>query len=113
VQDNTIARFISSCGAVLRNPELRQKLVTEKDPNTTGMFLLYQSALVWDRTYPMGQPLSYEPDSKNSIAAIARREGRSPREVVYNSCSNRTDAPFSCMPLPGIQRATPPAFARR
>jgi N-acyl-D-aspartate/D-glutamate deacylase len=70
--------------AALRNPELRQKLVTEKDPNTTGMSMLYQNPLVWERTYPMGYPLSYEPDSKNSIAAIAQREGRSPREVVYD-----------------------------
>lgn len=70
--------------AALRNPELRHKLVTEKDPYTTGMSLLYQNPLVWERTYPMGQPLSYEPDSQNSIAAIARREGRSPREVIYD-----------------------------
>ncbi len=42
--------------AALRNPELRQKLVTEKDPNTTGMSLLYQNPLVWERTYPMGSP---------------------------------------------------------
>ena len=70
--------------AALRNPELRQKLVTEKDPNTTGMSMLYQSPLVWDRTYPMGHPLSYEPHSSNSITAIAKREGRSPREVVYD-----------------------------
>jgi N-acyl-D-aspartate/D-glutamate deacylase len=70
--------------AALRNPELRQKLVTEKDPNTTGMSLLYQNPLVWERTYPMGQKLSYEPASKDSIAEIAKREGRNPREVVYD-----------------------------
>ncbi|MGE0822046.1 MAG: amidohydrolase family protein [Candidatus Binatia bacterium] len=70
--------------AALRNPELRQKLVTEKDPNTTGMSLLYQNPRVWDRTYPMGAKLSYEPSSQNSIAAIAERERRNPREVVYD-----------------------------
>jgi N-acyl-D-amino-acid deacylase len=70
--------------AALRNPELRQKLVTEKDPSTTGMSLLYQNPLVWERTYPMGQKLSYEPDSKDSIAAISQREGCNPREVVYD-----------------------------
>jgi len=70
--------------AALRNPELRQKLVTEKDPNTTGMSLLYQNPKVWDRTYPMGESLSYEPNSNDSIAAIAQRERRDPREVVYD-----------------------------
>lgn len=70
--------------AALRSPELRRKLVTEQDPNTTGMSLLYQNPLVWERTYPMGSPLRYEPESTNSVAAIARREGRNPREVVYD-----------------------------
>ena len=32
----------------------------------------------------MGQPLSYEPDSTQSIAALAAREKRDPREVVYD-----------------------------
>ena len=31
----------------------------------------------------MGQPLSYEPESTNNIAALAARENRDPREVVY------------------------------
>ena len=70
--------------AALHNPELRHKLLTEEDPYTTGMSLLYQSPRVWDRTYPMGEPLNYEPDSSHSIAAIAEREGRNPREVVYD-----------------------------
>ena len=70
--------------AALRDSELRQKLVTEQDPHTTGMSLLYQNKKVWERTYPMGQQLSYEPDSAHSIAAIAAREKRDPREVVYD-----------------------------
>ena len=70
--------------AALRNSALRQKLVTEADPNTTGMSLLYQNPLVWERTYPMGEKLSYEPDSNDSIAAIAKREKRNPRAVVYD-----------------------------
>lgn len=68
----------------LRTPALRQKLVTETDPHTTGMSLLYQNEKVWERTYPMGRPLSYEPDSTQSIAATAAREKRDPREVVYD-----------------------------
>jgi N-acyl-D-amino-acid deacylase len=70
--------------AALRNPELRQKLVTEADPNMTGMSLLYQNPMVWERTYPMGAKLSYEPSSNDSIAAISKRENRNPREVVYD-----------------------------
>jgi N-acyl-D-aspartate/D-glutamate deacylase len=32
----------------------------------------------------MGYPLSYTPAQNNSIGAIARREGRTPREVAYD-----------------------------
>ena len=32
----------------------------------------------------MGEELSYEPSANKSISSIARREGRNPREVVYD-----------------------------
>ena len=70
--------------AALRNPDLRRKLLTEKDPNTTGMSVLYQNERVWDRTYPMGEELNYEPSSDKSISEIAKRQDRNPREVVYD-----------------------------
>jgi len=70
--------------ATLRNPDFRRKLLTEDDPNTAGMSLLYKMDILWERTYPMGYPLSYTPMEGNAIAAIARREGRSPREVAYD-----------------------------
>lgn len=70
--------------AALSNPDFRRRLLSEDDPNTTGMSLLYKMEIMWERTYPMGSPLSYTPDKNNSIAAIARREGRSPREVAYD-----------------------------
>lgn len=92
--------------AALRNPDLRQKLVTEKDPNTTGMSLLYQNPLVWERTYPMGEKLSYEPDSKDSIAAIAQREGRNPREVVYDLMLEQNGRAFLMYAAAGYAQGT-------
>ncbi len=68
----------------MRNPETKRRLLSEEDKNTTGMSLIYQNPLIWKRTYPMGFPLSYTPDEKNSIANIAQREGRDPREVAYD-----------------------------
>lgn len=70
--------------AVLRDPDFRRRLLADNDPNTTGMSLIYKMDIMWERTYPMGYPLSYTPDKENSIAAIARREGRTPREVAYD-----------------------------
>ena len=70
--------------AALRNPDLRWQLL-EDDLNTTGMSLIYSKMdILWDRTYPMGYPLSYTPDASNSVAAIAKREGCTPREVAYD-----------------------------
>jgi N-acyl-D-aspartate/D-glutamate deacylase len=69
--------------ARLRDPELKRTLLSEKDPNTTGMSLIYKSPTVWESTYLMGTPLSYTPDTENSIAKIAARENRDPRELAY------------------------------
>ena len=68
----------------LRDPELRATLLSEKDPNTTGMSLIYNSPDVWECTNPMGEPLSYTPEAGKNVAEIARREGRNPREVAYD-----------------------------
>ena len=68
----------------LRDPELRATLLSEKDPNTTGMSLIYNSPDVWECTNPMGETLSYTPEAGKNVAEIARREGRNPREVAYD-----------------------------
>ena len=68
----------------LRNPDVRKRLLTEEDPNTAGMSILYQQASTWQMTYPMGQPLNYFPDGANNVATIAARRGCNPREVVYD-----------------------------
>jgi N-acyl-D-aspartate/D-glutamate deacylase len=68
----------------MRNPDVKRRLLADVDPNTTGMSLIYQNPLIWQRTYPMGTPLSYTPAEKDSIANIAKRERRDPREVAYD-----------------------------
>ena len=68
----------------LRNLDVRKRLLTEEDPNTAGMSILYQQESTWQMTYPMGQPLNYFPDGDNNVAAIAARRGCDPREVVYD-----------------------------
>lgn len=68
----------------LRNPDMRKRLLSEQDPNTAGMSILYQQASTWQMTFPMGQPLNYFPDPANSIAAIAAQRGCEPREAVYD-----------------------------
>ena len=93
--------------AALRDPSLRQKLITEEDPYTTGMSLLYQSPRVWDRTYPMGEPLNYEPTNDQSISAIAKRAGRNPREIVYDMLLEKDGRAFLMYAAAGYADGTP------
>ena len=93
--------------AALRDPSLRQKLITEEDPYTTGMSLLYQSPRVWDRTYPMGEPLNYEPTNDQSISAIAKRAGRNPREIVYDMLLEKDGRAFLMYAAAGYADGNP------
>ncbi|MBF6569163.1 MAG: amidohydrolase family protein [Candidatus Binataceae bacterium] len=92
--------------AMLRKPEFRARLLADNDPNTTGMSLIYKMDIMWERTYPMGYPLSYTPNKDNSIAAIARREGRTPREVAYDLMLEQDGRAFLMYAAAGYADAT-------
>ena len=66
--------------ARLRRPEVRAKLLAEGS-GATGKFNVY-FAHHFDGMYPLGDPPDYEPTAEQSIAAIARREGRTPQDVL-------------------------------
>jgi N-acyl-D-aspartate/D-glutamate deacylase len=68
----------------LRNPDMRRRLLSEQDPNSAGMSVLYQLASTWQKTFPMGQSLNYFPDADNNVAAIAAERGCDPREAMYD-----------------------------
>ena len=63
---------------------LRARLLSETNPHSAGMSVLYQQDATWERTFPMGQPLDYFPDGARNVAAIAAERGLPPREVVYD-----------------------------
>ncbi|NOT57745.1 MAG: amidohydrolase family protein [Deltaproteobacteria bacterium] len=69
--------------AALRNPELRRTLLAEREARASRAALMYHETF-WEKTYRMGQPLNYLPAPDQSIAAIARREGRNVLDVVYD-----------------------------
>ena len=66
--------------AFLRQPEFRVKLLAEAPTDK----LLAQRTARWDRVFLLGDPPEYEPAPETSVAARAKREGRSPDEIAYD-----------------------------
>ncbi|MET0984578.1 MAG: amidohydrolase family protein, partial [Steroidobacteraceae bacterium] len=71
--------------AALRNPELRQRIVRDKDPNPAGLHLVFADAEFWSQVFPLGTPLNYYPQYENSFAAEAQRKGVTPQEIAYDA----------------------------
>jgi N-acyl-D-aspartate/D-glutamate deacylase len=67
--------------ALLRRPDVRSAILSEEAPRDP--MLEYVSAS-FDRIFPMGEPPDYEPGPDQSVAAIAEREGRPAKEVLYD-----------------------------
>ena len=68
--------------AIMRDPAFRAKLLEEAhEPLRSDMAARLTD---YDRMFPLGDPPDYEPAQESSLGARARREGRDPREVVYD-----------------------------
>ncbi len=87
--------------AKLRDPEVK-KAILASQPDTSGMpgpAMLVTGA--FQMMYPLGDPPDYEPGPDRSIAAIAQREGRDPRELAYDLMMERDGKGFIYLPLLG------------
>ena len=73
--------------ARLRDPQVRRKILAET-PSESDVDKLaqFRQAVVnrWDLFFTMGNPPDYEPAPEKSVAAIAKRTGRTPDEVAYD-----------------------------
>jgi len=71
----------------LRDPQVRRQILAET-PSEAEIEKLGQFrqvvAKAFDKFFVMGNPPDYEPGPEKSVAAIARREGRTPEEVAYD-----------------------------
>ncbi len=76
--------------AKLRDPATRAAILAEQLPDDTFSAIPSASDVLrnilhgFDMHYVLGDPPNYEPAAERSIAAIAKREGRSPLEVTYD-----------------------------
>ncbi len=83
--------------AALRSPALRSKLLAERP--ASDIHAISRNSRALDRVYRLGTPPEYEPPPDASVAAIAAREGRSEREVVYDMLMENEGRNFLFSPV--------------
>jgi N-acyl-D-amino-acid deacylase len=83
--------------ARLRDPDFRRRML-EEEVQYENPLLAYVSN-TFQKLFVLGDPPSYEPAPEESIAAIASREGRTPREVAYDLLLSRDGRELFYFPL--------------
>ena len=68
--------------AELRKPEVRSRILREEPVDADPLLAFVFSGM--HKIFPLGDPPDYEPPPERSVAAIAKREGRSEAEVLYD-----------------------------
>ena len=86
--------------AELSKPDVKEKILREH-PEQLGRAtgILHNLCAEFGSLFPMSDPVDYEPSPDSSIAAIAKREGRSPAEVAYDFLLRDNGRQLLYMPL--------------
>ena len=90
------------CLAAMRRPEVRASLLADQ-PSEEILARLspFRRAIAtrWDRIFLMDAPPDYEPPPEASVESVARKEGRSPDEVAYDTMTREGPDRFLFFPL--------------
>jgi N-acyl-D-aspartate/D-glutamate deacylase len=74
--------------AELRRPEVKAQVLAEddlpEDPHRQFETLTERGDVLFNLTFPLGDPPDYEPTWERSIAGLAAAEGRDPWDVFYD-----------------------------
>jgi N-acyl-D-amino-acid deacylase len=87
----------------MQDPALRAQILAEApSPALLNRLSQFRQHIVtrWNRMFPMGDPPNYEPEEKDSIAAMAARSNRTPDEVAYDYLAGGADR-FLFFPIVG------------
>jgi N-acyl-D-aspartate/D-glutamate deacylase len=68
--------------AAMRDPAMRAQLLAERPVHEIER--LVRRVESFDHMFPLGNPPNYAPPRDNSVAAIAKRSGKTPQEVAYD-----------------------------
>ena len=87
----------------MQDPAFRAQVLSEApSEELLGRLTQFRQHIVrrWNRMFPMSNPPNYEPEEKDSIAAIAARTNHSPDEVAYDYLAGGADR-FLFFPIVG------------
>ena len=87
----------------MQNPAFRAQVLSEApSPELLSRLSQFRQHITarWNRMFPMGDPPNYEPEEKDSIAAMAARSNRTPDEVAYDYLAQGADR-FLFFPVVG------------
>jgi N-acyl-D-aspartate/D-glutamate deacylase len=85
----------------LAEPAVRERILGSPPDDSAYEGVIAIVAKGYDNMYPLGDPPDYEPGPEKSVAAIAKREGRHPREVLYDVMLEREGQGIVYLPLLG------------
>jgi len=68
--------------ARMRDSEFRRRMLAEEVQHTHPLLAMITSA--FHKLFVLGDPPCYEPAPEQSVAAMAQRDGRDPREIAYD-----------------------------
>ena len=81
----------------LKDPEVRAKILADS-PVDAGEFNNF-IATSFDKMFLFSEYLDYEPDESQSVAAVAKRLGKTPQEVAYDAMMAEDGRGFLYFPL--------------
>ena len=87
----------------MQDPVFRAQVLSEApSEELLGRLTQFRQHIVrrWNRMFPMSNPPNYEPEEKDSVAAIAARTNHSPDEVAYDYLAGGADR-FLFFPIVG------------
>jgi N-acyl-D-amino-acid deacylase len=87
----------------MQDPAFRAQVLNEApSPELLNRLSQFRQRITtrWNRMFPMANPPNYEPEEKDSIAAMAARSNHSPDEVAYDYLAGGADR-FLFFPIVG------------
>ncbi|MDE1174264.1 MAG: amidohydrolase family protein [Parvibaculaceae bacterium] len=83
--------------AIMLDPAFKAKLLAEAPEK--GHPFINSLAGAYNKMFDLGTPPNYEPDPKDSVAALAKKTGQNPDEIVYDLLTANGGTGFLFFPL--------------